>query len=142
MISRLDRAACLWLAAVGAVAFTVAFAVTVGSAGRDVPPRAASLSAPPAETSSSVPERPARLRAVPGLPAVLRRPRATPTPPAATLVVAPEPQVIDRSDSTPPTEPAPIPPAPSRPAPPPAPPPAATPAPAPPEHGPTFDSSG
>jgi hypothetical protein len=132
MISRrLDRAACRWLAAVGAVAFTVAFAVTVASAGRDVPPRVVLPSAPPAEPSSSVPEQPARLRAVAGLPAVLRRPRPTPTPPARTVVVAPEPQVIDPPDTTPPAEPAPIPPAP---------PPAAPPAPA--EHGPTFDSSG
>lgn len=137
MISRrLDRAACRWLAAVSAVAFTVAFAVTVASAGRDVPTRAVSLSAPPAEPSSSVPEQPARLRAVADLPAVVRLPRATPTPPAPTLVVAPEPQVVGPSDNTPPTEPAPMPPAPSRPAPPPA----ATPA--PPERGPTFDSSG
>lgn len=137
MISRrLDRAARRWLAAVGAVAFTVAFAVTVASAGRDAPARAVLLSAPPAEPSSGVPEQPARLRAVAGLPAVLRVPRATPTPPAPTLVVAPEPEVIDPSDDTRPTEPAPIPPAPS----PPAPPPAATPA--PPERGPTFDSSG
>ena len=137
MISRrLDRAARRWLAAVGAVAFTVAFVVTVASAGRDVPPRAASLSPAPAEPSLSVREQPARLRAVAGLPAVLRRPRVTPTPPAPTLVVAPEPQVMAPSDNTPPTEPAPIPTAPSRPAPPPA----ATPA--PPEHGPTFDSSG
>lgn len=137
MISRrLDRAACRWLVAVGAVAFTVAFAVTVASAGSDAPPRAVSLSAPPAEPASSVPDQPARLRAVAGLPAVLRRPRATPTPPVRTLVVAPEPQVVGPSDTTPPTEPAPIPPAPSRPAPPPAP------TPAPPAHGPTFDSSG
>jgi len=137
MISRrLDRAARRWLAAVVAVAFTVAFAVTLASAGRDAPPRAVPLSAVPAEPASSLPEQPARLRAVAGLPAVLRRPRATPTPLARTLVVAPEPQDMAPSDNTPPTEPAPIPTAPSRPAPPPA----ATPAPT--EHGPTFDSSG
>jgi hypothetical protein len=143
MISRLH-----WLAAVGAVAFTVAFAVTVAAPGRDVPLRA--VSPPAAATpSSSMREQPARLRAVAGLPEVLRRPRATPTPPAPTFVAAPEPQVMGPSYNAP-TEPAPIPTPPSRPARPPAaiptppsrpaPPPAATPA--PPEHGPTFDSSG
>ena len=118
------------LAAIVAVSFTVAFAVRLASPPDDRP-QTAVRHAPVAAPSSPVVADPARLRSVAALPA-LRVPRATPTPPAPTLVVAPEPPPVAPLDD----EAAPLSAAPS-----PAPP-APEPSPAPSQYGPTFDSSG
>jgi hypothetical protein len=118
------------LAAIVAVSFTVAFAVRLASPPDDRP-QTAVRQAPGAAPSSPVVADPARLRSVAALPA-LRVPRATPTPPGPTLVVAPEPPpVAPLDDEAAPVSaaPAPAPPAPE-------------PSPAPSRHGPTFDSSG
>lgn len=124
------RAARGWLAAVAAVAFVVAFAVTLVSAPRDPAPRAVRAHEPAARVG----ERPARLRSVARLPTVLHVPPipAPVAPAAATLVVAPTPEVTPTPEATAvPTVPAPVAPAPARPAPP------TTTA----EPGPSFDSS-
>jgi hypothetical protein len=126
------------LAAIVAVSFTVAFAARLASPPDDRP-QTAVRQAPVAAPSSPVVADPARLRSVAALPA-LRVPRATPTPPAPTLVVAPEPPpVAPLDDEAAPLSaaPAPAPPAPLSAAPAPAPP-----APEPSQHAPTFDSSG
>jgi hypothetical protein len=117
------------LAAIVAVSFTVAFAVRLASP-PDHRPQTAVRQAPVAAPSSPVVADPARLRSVAALPA-LRVPRATPTPPAPTLVVAPEPPVAPLDDEAAPLSaaPAPAPPAPE-------------PSPAPSQQGPIFDSSG
>lgn len=117
------------LAAIVAVSFTVAFAVRLASPPDDRPQTAVRQA--PVAPSSPVVAYPARLRSVAALPA-LRVPRATPTPPAPTLVVAPEPpRVAPLDDEAAPLSaaPAPAPPAPE-------------PSPAPSQHGPTFESSG
>ena len=118
------------LAAIVAVSFTVAFAVRLASP-PDEQRQTAVRHAPAAAPSSPVVADPARLRSVAALPE-LRVPRATPTPAAPTLVVAPEPPPVAPLDE----EAAPLPaaPAPAPPAPEPSPPPS--------QHGPTFDSSG
>jgi hypothetical protein len=118
------------LAAIVAVSFTVSFAVSLASP-RDDRPQTAVRQASVGGPSSPVVADPARLRSVAALPA-LRVPRATPTPPAPTLVVAPEPPpVAPLDDEAVPLSaaPAPAPPAPE-------------PSPAPSQRGPTFDSSG
>jgi periplasmic protein TonB len=120
------------LAAIVAVSFTVAFAVRLASP-REDRPQTAVRQAPVGGPSSPVVADRARLRSVAALPA-LRVPPATPTPPAPTLVVAPEPTPVAPLDD----EAAPLPAAPA-----PAPPkPEPSPAPTPTQHGPTFDSSG
>jgi hypothetical protein len=132
MSHRLIRFLSAALAAIVAVSFTVAFAVGVASP-RDARPQTVARQAPVGGPSSPVVADPARLRSVAPLPA-LRVPRATPTPPAPTLVVAPEPPPVAPLDD----EAAPL-----SATPPPAPPaPEPSPAPAPAQHGPTFDSSG
>ncbi len=123
------------LTAIVAVSFTVAFSVTLALLAHDERPRTVVL-APVAGPSSPVVSDPARLRSVAALPE-LRVPRATPTPAAPTLVVAPEPPPVAPSSDAPaplsaapaPVAPAPAPPAPEQ-------------SPEPSEHGPIFDSSG
>jgi hypothetical protein len=127
------------LAGIVAVSFTVAFAVRLAFPGHDARPRTAVRQAPVGGPSPPIVSDPARLRSVGALPA-LRVPRATPTPAAPTLVVAPEPPPVATASDTP----APLPPAPAPVAPAPAPPapPAPEQSPEPSEHGPIFDSSG
>jgi hypothetical protein len=124
------------LTAIVAVSFTVAFAVTLAWLAHDERPRTVVRLAPVGGPSSPVVSAPARLRSVAALPE-LRVPRATPTPAAPTLVVAPEPPPVAPSSDAPaplsaapaPVAPAPAPPAPEQ-------------SPEPSEHGPIFDSSG
>jgi hypothetical protein len=123
------------LAAIVAVSFTVAFAVSLASP-HDGQAQTAARQAPVGGPSSPVVTDPARLRSVAALPA-LRVPPATPTPPPPTPVVAPEPTPVapvDDEAAPPPAAPPPAAPAPAPPAP--------EPTPAPSQHGPTFDSSG
>jgi pullulanase len=121
------RAARGWLVVVAAVAFVVAFAVTLVSTPRNPAPRVAQADEP----AGRVVGRPARLRSVARLPTVLHVPPApAPVAPfAATLVVAPTPEVTPTPEATAvPTVPPPVAPAP-------APPTTTT------EPGPSFDSS-
>jgi hypothetical protein len=126
------------LAAIVAVSFTVAFAVSLAAPAHDEVSRTAVRQAPVGGPSSPVVSDPARLHSVAALPA-LRVPRATPTPAAPTLVVAPEPPPVAPPSDAP--APAPVSAAPAPVAPAPAPP-APVQSPESPEHGPIFDSSG
>jgi pullulanase len=108
------RAARGWLVVVAAVAFVVAFAVTLVSTPRNPAPRVAQADEP----AGRVVGRPARLRSVARLPTVLHVPPtpAPVVPAAATLVVAPTPEVTPTPAATAvPTVPPPVAPAPAPP---------------------------
>jgi hypothetical protein len=124
-----------WLTAVAAVAFVVAFAVTLVSAPRDAAPRAVERAVRPPEPAGRVAGQPARLRSVARLPTAVRVPPtpAPAAPAAATLVVAPQPEATAVPTAPPPVAPAPAHPAPTTTT---TPPPTTTT-----EPGPSFDSS-